>query len=130
VNRLVKLAAALLALMLFGTPLVALVNCSPKAVVAGHCGGEHCPMMHARQPSNPQFSEAPSGDSSCCQASSLPPGSAKAAATNAVRVSLQPASSQTFAVAPAPVAASAQGRLVAVLAVGPAPQALFCTFLL
>jgi hypothetical protein len=130
VNRFVKLAAAMLALMLFGTPLVALVNCSPKAAMAGHCGGEHCPMMHARQHSDTQISEAPSGDSSCCQMSSLPPSAANPAVTNEARVSLQPPTSQTLSVATAmPILAAAQGPPAeSLLAVGP-PQAVLCTFL-
>jgi hypothetical protein len=129
VNRFVKLAAAMLALMLFGTPLVALVNCSPKAAMAGHCGGEHCPMMQARQHSDTQISEVPSGDGSCCQMSSLPPSTAKPALTNEARVSLQPADSQTFAIAAAPIMASTAGPRMAILAVGPPPQAVLCTFL-
>lgn len=129
-NRFVKLAAAMLALMLFGTPLVALVNCSPKAAMAGHCGGEHCPMMQARQHSDTQISEVPSGDGSCCQISSLPPSTVKPAVTNEARTCLQPPSSQTVAVAAvAPIVASAQGPPVAILAVGPPPQAVLCTFL-
>ncbi len=126
-NRFGKLAAATLALLLFGTPLVALVNCTHKAALARHCGGEHCPMMRARQHSGAQVSEAPAGDGSCCQMSSLPPSSAKPAVTNEARVSLQPASSQTLVVAPPAVVASAPP--VAVLAASPSPQVLLCTFL-
>jgi len=128
VNRFSKLAAASLALLLFATPLTALANCSAKAAMAGHCGGEHCPMMHAQQ-SNTQISEAPSGDGSCCQMSSLPPGMAKPAVTNEIRISLQPATAQTPAMATAPVVAQAPGPPAVVLAVG-RPQALLCTFLI
>ena len=129
VNRFGKLAAASLALLLFATPLAALANCGAKAVMAGHCGGEHCPMMHARQQSNTQISEAPSGDGSCCQMSSLPLGTAKPAVTK-IRISLQPATAQTSAIATAPVAVQALGPLGAVLVFGPPPQALLCTFLI
>jgi len=130
VNRLVKLAAASLALLLFATPLAAFANCGAKAAVAGHCGGEHCLMIHARQQSNTLISEVPSGDSSCCQMSGLPPGTAKPAVTNNTRLSLQPATAQIPTIALAPVVAQASGQPVAVLAVGPPPQALLCTFLI
>jgi hypothetical protein len=130
VNRLVKLAAASLALLLFATPLAAFANCSAKAAMAVQCGGEHCPMMHARQQSDTQISEIPSGDGSCCQMSSLPPGTAKPAVTNETRISLQPATAQIPTSALAPVAAQAPGPPGAVLAVGPPPQALLCTFLI
>ena len=130
VNRFGKLAATSLALLLFATPLAAFANCGAKATMAGHCGGEHCPMMHARQQSNTQISEAPSGDGSCCQMSSLPPGMAKPAVTNEIRISLQPATAQTPAMATAPAVAQAPGPPAAALAVGPRPQALLCTFLI
>ena len=130
VNRFGKLAAASLALLLFAIPLTALANCSAKAAMAGHCGGEHGPMMQARQQSNTQISEAPSGDGSCCQMSSLPPGRAKPAVTNEIRISLQSATAQIPTIALAPVAAQALGPPRAVLAVGPPPQALLCTFLI
>lgn len=129
VNRLIKLGAAVLVLMLFSTPLVALVNCSPKAAMAGHCGGEDCPMMHARQQSNTQISEAPSGDGSCCQMSSLPPSPTRPAATSEARVLVQPSSSQAVTVSAAPVGVSAQVSPVLLLAAGPPPQALLCVFL-
>ena len=130
-NRFVKLAAAMLALMLFGTPLVALVNCSPKAAMAGHCGGEHCPMMQARQHSDTQISEVPSGDGSCCQVSNLPPTTAKPAVTTESRTSLQLPSSQILAfAAAAPMLAALQGPPVeSLVAVGSPPQAVLCTFL-
>ena len=129
-NRLFKLAAAMLALVLFATPLAAFANCSPKAAMAGHCGGEDCPMMQARQQSGMQVSEAPSGDGSCCQMSSLPPSRTKPAVANETKASAEPPSSQSLAiVVTAPTMAATAGPPMAVLAVGPQPQAVLCTFL-
>lgn len=127
-NRSVKLAATVLALVLFAMPLAALAKC--QSGMAGHCGGEDCPMMHARQHSETQISEAPSGDGSCCQISSLPSSSTKPAVTNEARASVEPPSSQSpTIVAAAPIMASTTGPPVAPLAVGPPPQAVLCTFL-
>lgn len=128
-NRAIKLVAAMLALVLFGTPLVALVNCSSGTAVAGHCGGEDCPMMQGRQTSGVQISEVPSGDGSCCQLSSLPPSQASPAVTNEGRVSVQPGGSQTLLIAALPTVASIQGPPATVVAVGAPPQAVLCTFL-
>ena len=129
-SRFGKLAAASLALILFATPLAAFANCGAKAAMAGHCGGERCPMMHARQQSNIQISEVPSDDGPCCQMSTLPPGAAKPAVTNEVRILLQPATAAASATALAPVVGQAPGPPAAVPAVGPSPQAVLCTFLI
>ncbi len=131
-NRFFKLAAAMLVLVLFGTPVVALVNCSPKVTVAGHCDGEDCPMMHARQDTGPQVSSSSSGDGSCCQVSDLPPTNERPAVTTVDRTSLQlPGLSTSVLPMAVPVLAAGQGPPVqSLLALGPAPQAVLCTFLI
>jgi|SRR5579883_20034 len=121
----------MLALMLFATPLTAFANCSPKAAMAGHCGGEDCPMMRALQHSGMQISELPSGDGSCCQMSGPPSDGTKPAVTNEARASVQTPSSQSLLIAPAaPIMRSTPAPSAAVPAVGSPPQAVLCTFLI
>lgn len=132
VDRLFKLAAATLALVLFGTPVVALVDCSPNAAMVRHCGGDDCPMMRARQQSGTQVSQAPSGDGSCCQISNLPPSNQQPAMTTVSRTLLSMPGSQGIVLSAAvPILAAGQGPPVqSLLAVGPTPQAVLCTFLI
>lgn len=130
-KRSLKLVALLLAVVLFGTPLLALARCNAKLAAAGHCGGEDCPMMmHARQATTTQFSEIPSGDGSCCKVSALPEKAMKLAVTQA-RVTAQPLPAAETFVSPVPVVLSlAEGVPVPLLQPNFSPQAVLCTFLI
>lgn len=123
-----KLVAVLLGLALLGSPMLALVRCTPKVAV-GHCG-EDCPMMmHSRQASTSQVSENASRDGSCCQVSRLPENGMKPAATTPAG-SLQ-ASVGEVAVALLPVIASLAEELPAqLLKPRSSSQAVLCTFLI
>ncbi len=89
-------------------------------------------MMHARQDSGAQVSHSSSGDGSCCQVSDLPPTNEPPAVTTATRTSLQlPGSSTSVLPMAVPVLAAGHGPPVQLLLVlGPAPQAVLCTFLI
>lgn len=117
-------------LVLFGTPLAALANCSSRFAMTGHCGGEHCPMMHAKQQAATQTSDASSSAGSCCKVSSLPPGVTRAAVSPEGRVIAQPVGGQIAGVVPLATAPDAAPRLAgSPFPVSPPPQALLCTFL-
>lgn len=131
-KHLIKFAAALLVLVLFGTPLVAVANCSPKLAMAAHCGGERCPMvmMHARQQSNTQVSEVPSGQGSCCKVTTIPPATLTPAITPGSQITVQPGDSQTATVLGSRLAALAPAMRNDVLAAAASsPQVVLCTFL-
>lgn len=123
-----KLVAVLLGLALFGSPMLALVRCTPK-VAASHCGDD-CPMMmHSRQESTSQVSENASRDGSCCQVSRLPENGMKPAATTPAGF-LQ-ASVGEVVVALLPVVASIAKELPAqLLKPRSSSQAALCTFLI
>jgi hypothetical protein len=132
VKHLTKLVAALLLLVLFGTALVAVANCSPKLAMAGHCGGEHCPMivMHARQQANTQVSEIPSGKGSCCKVTNTPVAIFTPAIAPGSQVTVQPDDIQTGTIPGSLLSTSAPAILTDVSAtIAPSPQALLCTFL-
>ena len=130
VNRRFKLVALMLTLAVMGTPLAALANCNPKFAVAGHCGGEHCPMMmHMRQAAGTQVSEMPTGDGSCCRISGLPVSVAKPAVPTQMKAYVLSPTAQTV-VAMVPVTFSpADGPPAPVLVPSSSPQAVLCTFL-
>ena len=130
-KHLTKFVAALLAIVLFGPSFLAVANCSAKLAMAGHCGGEHCPMMlHARQQANTQVSEAPSGKGSCCKVTTIPVATHEPATTPISQVTIEPNGIQAATV-PAPVtsAPASAVRNDVLLAAAPSPQALLCTFL-
>lgn len=123
-----KFVAVLLGLVLFGSPTLALVPCTPKLTTASHCGDD-CPMMmHSRQASTSQVSENTSRDGSCCQLSSLPENRIKPAATTPASF-LQAAVGEVIAVLPA-VASLAEGLPARVLKPRSSSQAILCTFLI
>lgn len=130
-NRLFKLVALLLAVVLFGTPLLALARCSAKLSAAGHCGGEDCPMMmHARQATTTQLSGIPSGNGSCCKVSTLPENAIKPAVTQAKAALQLSATVQTPSAIVPLVLSLAEGAPVPLLEPSSSPQAVLCTFLL
>ena len=131
-KHLIKFAAALLVLVLFGTPLVAVANCSRKLAMAAHCGGERCPMMmmHARQQANTQVSEVPSGQGSCCKVTTIPPTTLTPAITPGNQSTVQADDRQTATVPGSRLAAPAPAMRNDVLAAAASsPQAVLCTFL-
>ena len=128
-NFISKVVASMLALILLGMPVAALSSCRPSTAMAGQCGGEHCPMMHARQNSSALVSEAPSGDNSCCRVSSLPQAPVKEAVARG-RTSAQPLIAQTTIMAVTPVSMLAETPPKSDPVVNPSSQALLCTFLI
>jgi hypothetical protein len=130
VNFIIKVVASMLALSLLGMPVAALASCRPSTAMAGHCGGERCPMTRARQNSRAQVSEAPSVDDSCCQVSSLPQTPVKEAINREGKTSAAPISSQTTVIAVMPLSMSAETHPASGPAVSLSSQALFCTFLI
>lgn len=124
-----KLVAVLLGLALSGSPILALVRCTPKVAAASHCGDDCLMMMHSRQASTSQVSENASRDGSCCQVSRLPENGMKPAATTPAG-SLQ-ASVREVVVALLPVVASFAEELPAqLLKPRSSSQAVLCTFLI
>ncbi len=132
-TRFGKSLAALLALMLLGTPLVGLANCSPKLAMAEHCGGgEDCPMMmHVSQQTSAQVSGTPWRDGSCCQMKSLPPGTSTPATAPEGQVQspiIRVVASAQVA-RPADYSARASGAAPPVPVFPIATHVLLCTFL-
>ena len=132
-TRLGKFVAAMIALVLFGTPLLALANCSPKLATAGHCGGENCPMIiEARQPGSMQMSGTTSRDGSCCQVKDLPsPPRTPATAPGSGTIIHAPAG-QLACAAPALPPCDNSASAIAPPAgqeSPPSSQALLCTFI-
>jgi len=128
VNPVTKVVASVLALVLSGMPVAALASCRSGTAMAGHCGGEHCPMMPAQQNASTQGSGAPSGGGSCCQVSSTPETSAKLAINREGKTSAPPLNSTVIAAAP--VAMSVETPPAPAPAVKPFSRALLCTFLI
>lgn len=124
-----KFVAALLSLALFGSPLLAVVRCTPKMARASHCGDD-CPMMmHSRQAASSEVSENASRDASCCQVSSLPQNEMRPAATTPASFLRAPAAEVVVALMPA-IASFAEALPAQVLKPSSSSQAVLCTFLI
>lgn len=130
-KRSLKLVALLLAVVLFGTPLLALARCNAKLAAAGHCGGEDCPMMmHARQATTTQFSEIPPGNGSCCKVSTPLEKAIKPAVSQAETTAQPSPTAETFVSLVPAVSSLAESVPVPLLQPNFSPQAVLCTFLI
>jgi len=124
-----KFVAVLLGLVLFGSPMLALVRCTPKLTTTSHCGDD-CPMMmHSRPVPTSQVSENTSRDGSCCRVSSLPENRTKPAATTPASF-VQAAVVEIVAGLLPTVASPAEALPAQVLKPRSSSQALLCTFLI
>jgi hypothetical protein len=85
--------------------------------------------MHMGQTTGSQITGTPSGDGSCCRASSLPESAVKPVATTQVTSTVQPAAALTVvSVVPCTLAFS-EDPPEPVTTSGGSPQAVLCTFL-
>lgn len=123
-----KFVAAVLGLLLFGTPLFALANCGSKTAMA-HCGGDDCPMMHLQQQPGTQVSGVPSGDGSCCRISTAPLSATQVALPNGVKVSLQQPTVHVVAMSPDRLVAPNEGPPGVSQVASPPLRTLLCSFL-